>query len=210
MTKNKMKQDVENKIIEAARELFYEKGFTGVTVRDIAGKADVNLALLHYYFRTKDKIFEIVFKDAFALLFRKLNKALSSNVNLLKKIELIVESYITTATKYPQLASFIMHEMSVNKEMVWQIIYSQDGKKDVNDNYSRFFQEIREAGQNGLIKIIDPKILFIDIMSLSLFPFMANVFVTGFLYSEKRAGFNEMIKSRASHVSGLIISNLKQ
>lgn len=205
-----MKQDVEKNIIDAARELFYEKGFTGVTVRDIAGKAGVNLALLHYYFRTKDKIFEIVLKDAFTLLFRKLNKALSSDVNLFKKIELIVESYITTATKHPRLASFVMHEMSVNKEMVWQIIHAQDGKKDVNDNYSRFFQEIRDAGQAGLIRIVDPKILFIDIMSLCLFPFMANVFVTGFLYSEKKADFNAMIKSRTNHVSEMIISNLKQ
>jgi len=204
-----MKQDVEKKIIDAARELFYEKGFTGVTVRDIANKAEVNLALLHYYFRTKDKIFEIVFKEAFALLFKKLNKALSSDVNLLEKIKLIVESYITAATKYPQLASFIMHEMSVNKDVVWQIIYSQEGKKDVNDNYNRFFQEIVDAGQNGIIKNIDPKILFIDIMSLSLFPFMANAFLTGFLYSEKKAEYNEMIKNRINRTCDLIINDLK-
>lgn len=204
-----MKQDVEKKIIDAARELFYEKGFTGVTVRDIAGKAEVNLALLHYYFRTKDKIFEIVFKDAFTLLFRKLNKALSSDANLFEKIRLIVEIYITTAAKYPRLASFIMHEISVNKEMVWQIIYSQDGKKDVNYNYSKFFQEIRDAGQGGLIQKIDPKVLFIDIMSLSLFPFIADVFITGFLYSNKESKFKEMINSRVNHVSELIINNLK-
>jgi AcrR family transcriptional regulator len=204
-----MKQDVEKKIIDAARELFYEKGFTGVTVRDIASKAEVNLALLHYYFRTKDKIFEIVFKDAFALLFKKLNKALSSDVSLLDKIRLIVESYITTAAKYPRLASFIMHEMSGNKDIVWQIINLQADKKNINNHYSMFFHEIREAGQNGLIKDIDPKILFVDIMSLSLFPFIADVFMTGFLYSEKKSEFNKMMKDRVEHVSGLIINSLK-
>ena len=204
-----MKQDVEKKIIDAARELFYEKGFTGVTVRDIANKAEVNLALLHYYFRTKDKIFEIIFKEAFALLFRRLNKALSSDVNLFEKIKLIVESYITTAVKYPQLASFIVHEMSVNEEVVWQFIYSQEGKKDVIDNYNRFFQEIVDAGRNGIIKNIDPRILFIDIMSLSLFPFIANVFLKGFLYSGKKIEYNEMIKSRIEHICDVIISDLK-
>ncbi len=204
-----MKQNVEKKIIDAARELFYEKGFTGVTVRHIASKADVNLALLHYYFRTKDKIFEIVFKDAFALLFTKLNKALSADITLFEKIKLIVESYISTAMKYPRLASFIMHEMSVNKDIVWKIINLQADKRDVNKNYSMFFQEITEAGQTGLIKPIDSKILFVDIMSLSLFPFIADVFMTHFLYSEKKSEFNKMMKDRIEHVSELIISSLK-
>ncbi len=165
--------------------------------------------MLHYYFRTKDKIFEIVFKDAFALLFTKLNKALSADITLFEKIKLIVESYISTAMKYPRLASFIMHEMSVNKDIVWKIINLQADKRDVNKNYSMFFQEITEAGQTGLIKPIDSKILFVDIMSLSLFPFIADVFMTHFLYSEKKSEFNKMMKDRVEHVSELIISSLK-
>ena len=203
-----MKQSTEDKIIDAARELFYRKGYEGVTVRDIANKAEVNLALLHYYFRTKDKIFEIVFKDAFGLLFRKLNIALSSDTDLFEKIRLIISSYTITATKHPQLASFILHELSVNADSMWKIIYSNDGKTDVNENYNKFFQEIADAGENGIIMKIDPKILFIDIISLSLFPFVASAFVTKFLYSKKKSGFNEMIKNRIDHVYELIIKNL--
>jgi len=203
-----MKQDVEKKIIDAARELFYQNGFTGVTVRDIANKAEVNLALLHYYFRTKDKIFEIVFREAFALLFRKLNSALLSNVDLFEKIKLIISSYVTTAAKYPPLASFILHELSVNADLVWKIIDSSEKKKEVNTNYDSFFQEIIEAGQNGVIRLVDPKILFIDIMSLSLFPFVGNIFLGRFLYSDKKSEFNKMIKGRIDHVYELIIKGL--
>ena len=54
-----METSVEEKIIDAAREIFFEKGYNGATMRDIASKAEVNLALLHYYYRTKEKIFEI-------------------------------------------------------------------------------------------------------------------------------------------------------
>ena len=203
-----MKQDAEEKIINAARELFYEKGLTGVTVRDIANKAEVNLALLHYYFRTKDKIFEIVFKDAFGLLFRKLNNALSSDVDLFERIKLIISSYITTATKHPQLASFIMHELSVNSDSIWRIIYSNNEKNYVDENYNRFFQEVIDAGEVGIIKKTDPKILFIDIISLSLFPFVANTFITKFLYPKRKSEFNEMIKNRIDHVYELIVNSL--
>lgn len=204
-----MKQDVEKKIIEAARELFYEKGFTGVTVRDIASKAEVNLALLHYYFRTKEKIFEIVFNESFTLLFKKLNRALSSDVYLFDKIKLIASSYITTAAKYPQLASFIMHELSVNADFVWKNIYSNKEKGNVNTNYEQFFQEIIDAGENGIIKKVDPKILFMDIMSLSLFPFVGSAFLTNFLYSGKKMRFNEAIKNRTDHVCELIIKSMQ-
>lgn len=203
-----MKQDVEKKIIEAARELFYEKGFTGVTVRDIAGKAEVNLALLHYYFRTKENIFEIVFKEAFTLLFRKLNRALSLDVDLFEKIKLIISSYITTASKYPQLASFIMHELSVNADFVWKSIYANKEKGSVNVNYEKFFQTVIDGGENGTIRKVDPKILFMDIMSLSLFPFVGSAFLTRFLYSGKKIRFNEAIKNRADHVYELIIKGL--
>ncbi len=130
-----MKQDVEKKLIDAARELFYERGFTGVTVRDIAGKADVNLALLHYYFRTKEKIFEIVFKDAFALLFRKLNKALTSDKSLFEKIGMMVAGYVSTGIKYPRLPSFVMNELAVNTELMLSIINEHKDKSVLNEHF---------------------------------------------------------------------------
>lgn len=203
-----MKKNAEKEIIEAARELFYEKGFTGVTVRDIAAKAEVNLALLHYYFRTKEKIFEIVFKEAFALLFKRLNKALSSQVDLFEKIRLIISSYVNTGAQYPQLASFITHELSVNTDFVFDILASYEGKESINNNYRLFFEEIRQLGESRGIKPVDPKVLLIDIMSLSLFPFVAKAFITGYLYENKKTGFNKMIKERTEHVYAMIVANI--
>ncbi|MCU6770026.1 TetR family transcriptional regulator [Barnesiella propionica] len=205
-----MKKSVEQKLIDAAREVFYEKGYDGATVRDIAKKAEVNLALLHYYFRTKDKLFEVVFQDALNLLFKKLNKAFTSDITVFDKIELMVSSYITTASKHPQIASFLMREFSLNREVVWEVINSQPQKKSIIDNYDKFFEELIEAGQKGIIKELDPKQLCIDILSLSLFPFMAKGFLVSFLYPDKKSGYNSMIKERTEHVSNLIISNIKK
>ncbi|MDR1671868.1 MAG: TetR family transcriptional regulator, partial [Bacteroidales bacterium] len=92
-----MVQNAENKIIEAARQVFYEKGYNGASMRGIAQKAGVNYALLHYYFKTKDKLFEIVFKEAFSMLFRQLSEALASDANVFDKIRLMITGHVRTA-----------------------------------------------------------------------------------------------------------------
>lgn len=205
-----MEKSVEQKLIDAAREVFYEKGYDGATVRDIAKKAEVNLALLHYYFRTKDKLFEVVFQDALNLLFRKLNKALVSDISVFDKIKLMVSSYITTASKHPQIASFLMREFSLNRDILWKAIGSHPQKKSILDNYDKFFKELIRAGQDGLIKELDPKQLCIDILSLSLFPFMAKGFLISFLYPDKKSEYKIMIKERTDHVCNLIISSINK
>lgn len=204
-----MEKSVEQKLIDAARIVFYEKGYDGATVRDIANKADVNLALLHYYFRTKDKLFGVVFQDALNLLFKKLNKTLSSDITVFAKIELMVSNYITTASLHPQIASFLMREFSLNREILWGVINSHPLKKSITDNYNKFFNELVEAGQKGIIKELDPKQLCIDILSLSLFPFMAKEFLISFLYPDNKSKYSIMIKERINHVSNMIISSIK-
>lgn len=204
-----MKQDVEKKLIDAARELFYERGFTGVTVRDIAGKADVNLALLHYYFRTKEKIFEIVFKDAFALLFRKLNKALTSDKSLFEKIGMMVAGYVSTGIKYPRLPSFVMNELAVNTELMLSIINEHKDKSVLNEHFEHFYAEIEEAkALNVIKKEIDPNDICTDIQALSLYPFIAKDCLMYSVFSDTKA-YDRMLKERIKHVTDNIINSIK-
>ena len=204
-----MKQDVEKKLIDAARELFYERGFTGVTVRDIAGKADVNLALLHYYFRTKEKIFEVVFKDAFALLFRKLNKALTSDKSLFEKIGMMVAGYVSTGIKYPRLPSFVMNELAVNTELMLSIINEHKDKSVLNEHFEHFYAEIEEAkALNVIKKEIDPNDICTDIQALSLYPFIAKDCLMYSVFSDTKA-YDRMLKERIKHVTDNIINSIK-
>ena len=204
-----MKQDIESKIIEAARELFYEKGYMGTTVRDIANKADVNLALLHYYFRTKDNIFKLVFDGALALLFGKLNKALTSNKTLFEKIEMMVASYITTGMQHPKLPSFVMTELAVNTNLMLSLINSHKDKSVLSKNFERFYEEIEEAIENKVIKRIEPNSICTDIQALSLYPFIAKNCLLHSVFSDKKM-YDKMMKERIEHVTNLIISNIKQ
>lgn len=203
-----MKQDVEHKIIDAARILFYEKGYMGVTVRDIAKEADVNLALLHYYFRTKDNIFKIVFDEAFTLLFTKLNKALLSEKSLFEKIELMIDSYVSVGLKYPQLPSFVMNELSVNAEVILAMINNHKDKSALNKNFECFSLEIQDAISNKIIKDVDPKSILTDIQSLSLYPFVARKILLYLVLLDEKA-YNKMLKNRVKHIADTIINNIK-
>lgn len=202
-----MEMSVEEKIINAAREIFFEKGYSGATMRDIASKAEVNLALLHYYYRTKEKIFEIVLNQAFAILFKQLNKAFLSDVDVFCKIELMVESYISVGIKHPQLPGFVMHELEVNKKLVQPLILQYKEEQNANKNLSIFYADVQNAIDSKVIKPINIDSLFIDILSLSLFPFMAKNFLSGIVLDKNK--YSHFIKERSKYVSGFIISSIR-
>lgn len=203
-----MEQSVENKIIEAARQVFYEKGYNGAGMREIARKADVNYALLHYYFKTKDKIFEIVFGEAFAMLFRQLGDALASEANIFDKIRLMVAGYVQTAQKYPQLPGFVMNEFAVNFHLMMPVLKKYKEQNHVLHLFDHFYAEIEQAYQCGLIKKVNPKDLCIDILSLSLFPFIAKRCLAELIY-EGEESFNQMIEQRIEHAAGVIINSIR-
>lgn len=202
-----MEISVEEKIIDAAREIFFEKGYNGATMRDIASKAEVNLALLHYYYRTKEKIFEIVLDQAFVTLFKRLNKVFTSDVDIFHKIELMVESYISVGMKHPRLPGFITHELEVNKKLVEPLILKYKEEQNVNKNLSIFYADVQNAIDSNIIKTIDVDSLFINILSLSLFPFIAKNFLLGIVLDNKK--YSHFVKERSKHVSSFIINSIR-
>ncbi len=202
-----MEISVEEKIIDAAREVFFEKGYNGATMRDIASKAEVNLALLHYYYRTKEKIFEIVISQAFATLFKRLDKVLTSDADIFRKIELMIESYISVGIKYPQLPGFIIHELEINKKLVQPLILKFKEEYNANNSLSVFYADIQNAIDCKIIKPVDIDSLFIDILSLTLFPFAARNFLSGIVLDNKK--YSHFVRERSQYISSFIINNIR-
>ncbi len=203
-----METNVETKIIDAARSIFYEKGYSGATMRNIAQKAEVNLALLHYYYRTKDKIFEIVLSHAFSQLFSKLKKALNAKVDIFEKIRLITNGYAQVALANPKLPGFVMHELEINQELVKSLIFRYKDENQISTAFDSFNEELELAKANKQIRDIDSVDLFIDIISLSLFPFIAKSCLSGVIFSDKK-NYNQLLKNRADYVSRILIDSIK-
>ena len=111
------KSETEQKIFEAARDVFHRRGFDGARMQEIADKAKINKALLHYYYRSKDKLFEAVFREALKRIGPIMFEALDREIPLEKKLKMFVSNYIDLVTKHPFIPGFIMHEMHTNKSI---------------------------------------------------------------------------------------------
>lgn len=84
-------ENAEQKILTAARNVFIRKGFAGARMQEIADEAGINKALLHYYFRSKEKLFEVIFKESFGKLLPKGPKYFNSRVQCSKKLNALLK-----------------------------------------------------------------------------------------------------------------------
>ena len=115
MENKKNDATTEQKIKEAARTIFHKKGFAATRTRDIAEEANINLALLNYYFRSKKKLFEIIMMETVSNFMYTMVSALNDeNSNLEQKVEFIVSNYIDFVSKEPDIPIFLLNEMRNN------------------------------------------------------------------------------------------------
>ena len=109
-------QNTEQIILEAATEVFLDKGFLGAKTTEIAQKADVNHALLHYYFRTKENLFNKVFENKAFDFLNVFKKTFDKNLSFLEKVEEIVGAHFDFIATDPKIPMFIIREVVANKE----------------------------------------------------------------------------------------------
>ena len=93
--------ETETRILNAAKAVFIRHGTSGARMQDIAEEAGVNQALLHYYFRSKEKLSEAVFRETAGRMFPALFQIVGSDMSLNEKIDLIVDTYLTQMTRTP-------------------------------------------------------------------------------------------------------------
>ena len=161
----------EEKIKEAARIVFTKKGYAATRTRDIAEEAGINLSLLNYYFRSKEKLFHQVIMEKvqqiFGVLFPILN---NGNLSLDEKIDLIVENYVNLLTENPDLPIFVFSELRNHPQLF-------EGKINLNlIKDSSFIKQLRERRPD-----INPVQFIVSIFGLTVFPFLAKpmMFATG-------------------------------
>jgi AcrR family transcriptional regulator len=159
----------EEKIKEAARKLFTQKGFSATRTRDIAEEAGINLALLNYYFRSKQKLFDIIMMENFRQFIQGISfNFLEQNNTLDQKITMIVTMYIDFLGQNPDLPLFILNELRNNPEQLAANIGSEVGSAR-----SKFFGQLKLAAEEGKIGDLNPFHLMANLIGLSVFPFVA-------------------------------------
>src|SRR5258705_2022247 len=126
--KRKDKDGAEEKILGAARKVFTTQGMAGDGMQDIADEAGINKALLHYYFRDKDKLFETIFMAEAQKFFPKINAIFQSDDQLFEKIEKFVNEYIAEMQENPYLPWFVLNEMNRDPNRFMEKLLGNDNK----------------------------------------------------------------------------------
>lgn len=199
-----MDQNTEELIRTSARKVFTEKGFSGARMQDIADVAGINRALLHYYFRSKERLFEVIFDEAFNRFLGTVQPIMVAEMPLFEKIEQLVEAEIALCEAHPCNAMFIMHEMMQNPAMMERRNVRKLYKAFL-DNFSTALQEAHRAGQ--IIKI-EADQLFLHIISLILFPFIGKTYLQK-AFDLDEEGYWKMIQRRKKEVARFVINAIK-
>ncbi|MEK6781041.1 MAG: TetR/AcrR family transcriptional regulator [Bacteroidota bacterium] len=206
MVKEKLDNQTEKAILEAAGKLFTRKGFAAARMEDIAKEAGINRALLHYYFRSKEKMFDLIFDQRVNEFFSGLGEIMFSEKGLEEKIRAIVEHEITTLSAHPDLPIFVLQELNQNP----QRFLDHAGKAGAHPStlLKKFSAQVKDEIKKGKIRNVDPSQLLMSIMSMAIYPFIAKPILKTIFETDEQ-GFNLIMKKRKKEVPDFILSALK-
>jgi len=194
----------EHLILEAATKIFKEKGYDGTTVQDIADAANTTKSMVNYYFRSKEKLFGIVFKTQFLEFYEGTIRLLKSDLPLYDKIVNLVEDDTEKILKFPLLPIFILNEINRNPSMVFSLISNLS-----SETLGALDKQISREVRNGKIKKISAMDLLTNVRSLTVFPFLLkSVQMKSLNLTEEQ--FNLKLKARKKMIVELVWTSLKK
>lgn len=160
---------MENRIIDAARAVFIEKGYAETSMSEIAAKAGINRPALHYYFRTKDKMFQAVFGSIVSSVIPKVFDAIMhKEKSVAERTECIIDAYYSLFINTPQLPLFMLRELNRDPEMLIKTILGLN----VADTMRKAISSLQEEMDEGKLKKVPLQFIFFNFYSLLTFPFL--------------------------------------
>ncbi|CAN5390758.1 hypothetical protein BH11BAC2_BH11BAC2_03440 [soil metagenome] len=204
MVKKDKDQSTEKNILNAAREIFQQKGLAGARMQDIADRAGINKAMLHYYFRTKEKLFEVIFQEALEKFLPRLQIIFGEEGSLFEKIELFVGEYIDLLLDNPQIPMFVLNQISTDPETFFSNNFS--GNRQIP--FQMMMNVFEKEMEQGNIRVVHPKHLIVNIMSLSVFPFVARPMLQRVM-GVTDVQYRKFLTERKQEVINFIIHSLK-
>jgi len=201
-------QNIEKRILWVAERLFLEKGFSGTSTTEIAKAVGCNQALIHYYFRTKEKLFWDIFSPKMEQMVEYLDAPLDENVDFLERIRNIIDFYFGMLQLDERLAPFIVNELIMHPSR-WEFFRARFLRNESRSSaFNRFEGMVREEIAKGTIRDIQAIDLLLDIMSLCISTFIVAPmgYARGECDSSER---KEYLEGRKQAVTDLVINGIK-
>jgi AcrR family transcriptional regulator len=207
MTKNlkpALTPPTEEKIIAAAMEVFIARGYHGARMREIAQKANTNLSLLSYYFRSKENLFKTVCSKFIDKIYSRLSDSFKTKTTLEESIQSLVCAYVELLLENENLPLFITNILAQHPEFIVQTFQR---KNFLQDLFLHFFQQTESEIAKGRIQNIQPAELLLNCLSLCVFPFIAAPVLKS-IFAIQDATFRELMVQRKTQVAHFILNAL--
>jgi len=195
-----MVDNTEQRILAAARKVFVEKGKDGARMQEIADLAGINKSLLHYYFRSKERLFTMVFMEVFAKFFPIISNVFDQPSSLLDKIRQVFPIYIDFLLENPLIPQFVFSEMNKHPDILDQFLKQPKQAGLI----AKLEVMIDRSVVSGEIKPIDSKQFLLNLISLAVFPAFAKPILINVL-GIKEMEYLSIIESRKQLVAEFFI-----
>jgi AcrR family transcriptional regulator len=197
-------KNTEHKILEAAKDVFLKKGMAGARMQEIADEAGINKSLLHYYYRSKEKLFLAVFQFAIRRFVPGVQQIILSERPIEEKITLFVKDYIDVLLEHPFVPLFIIQEIQRDPDTLFNTFINAGIEPE------KILQELNEAMERGDIKKIDPRELMINVLSLCIFPFASKPVMQRVFFDNNPDEYNRFLEKRKETASEFIVNAIKK
>lgn len=197
LEKQKGKVDKKSAIVSSARKLFMQNGYRCTSMREIAKDANVNLALVNYYFKSKEILFDIIFNEAFKNMTNQLDMKLFSGNSVKENIKSFIDSYTEGLIENPEIPGFIFQEMYKNPD----VIVSRVKNSEIVQRFIKaFFYSLNKDMKEGRVrKIENPFGLLLNIISMCAFPFIGKPIVEKVIVSDEDE-FKKIMRERKKDI----------
>lgn len=198
-------RQTEEKIFEAATEVFVLKGMDGARMQDIANRAGINKALLHYYYRSKEHLFNAVFEKIAQIILQKFAPVFDENLSLENKIRFFYREHISFLQRNPHLPAFILNEINRNPGRIKRLLRNIDFGKMwliISEQHKHELHRYNITRENL------PQVM-ISIASISVFPFAARGIVESIL-EISNIGFDTFLDERKEFAPDFVLKALKK
>ncbi len=194
------KDSTEQRILDAAHTVFLKKGLESTRMQEIADTAGINKALLHYYFRSKQKLFEAIFRNILSGAFPDIKGIIFSDLPFEKKIEGFIDKYIDMLVRNPYLPAFILKEIHRDPEFLASALKNQ------GINPAEILAVFEKEMNAGTIRRMDARHLITSMISLIIFPFAASPILNILLFNGNKKLYREFLVSRKKTVTEFVLN----
>ena len=205
---NQGRQSKEQQILAAAEQEFLTRGYDGARTTSIAQAAGVTHAMLHYYFRTKEQLFERIVDEKFEAISDSMFAIMGDpSLPIVERIKGGIAAHFDFVAENPLLPRFVINEI-ISRPERYELLHKRIG--NIIDNISNGLQsEIDHAAERGEMEKMDIKMLFISIMSLNIFTFVAYPFMQPIM-GELMANREQFLAERKAENIETILRRIKK